>query len=400
MLPTPRVEVNLTDNLINLVTKSMSAKPEVTELIQMIEGIYVRTYETTDDEVVATTLVNYYQNVLKKNKWEILVKIKESDEIVEISLLFDDDVAYGIFVIVVSSKPREVTFVNIVGEIAPDKISELLGNLSNFGMTDIDLDSTLKAKTASGLHSETSQKELLAVKIEKPPTIDGKLDDKCWKIAPQASGFTDVKTDKPVKDQTIVKLVYTDKSIYVAWHLSDSQPKKIVASQTKDNIRFANEDTVCFSIDPFHTHQSTHRTLFMANPHGKKYVQLASGRSKKANLSNRWKVASKIVDDGWVVEMQIPWQILDYPEATDPTQMGINFDRKQQRTGENSWWSNIGADKSYQNDGNWLRVLPPLKSSLMQGMLDAFEKNNYRECLAYILTATMPPPQVGTFFAS
>ena len=89
-------------------------------------------------KVVANTLVNYYRNVLKKNKWEVLVKIKESDEIVEISLLSDDDVAHGIFVIVVSSKPREVTFVNIVGEIAPDKISELLGNLSNFGMTDID----------------------------------------------------------------------------------------------------------------------------------------------------------------------------------------------------------------------------------------------------------------------
>ncbi len=396
--PEPKVEVNLTDNLINLVTKSMSAKPEVTELIQMIDGIYVRTYETTAaDEIIATALVNYYQNVLKKNKWEVLVKIKESDEIVEISLLFDDDVAYGIFVIVVSSKPREVTFVNIVGEIAPDKISELLGNLSNFGMTDIDLDSTLKAKTASGLHSETSQKELLAVKVEKPPIIDGKLDDKCWKIAPQASGFTNVKTDKPVKDQTIVKIVYTDKSIYVAWHLSDSQPKKIVASQTKDNIRFANEDTVCFSIDPFHTHQSAHRTLFMANPHGKKYVQLASGRSKKANLSNRWKVASKIVDDGWVVEMQIPWQILDYPEATDPTQMGINFDRKQQRTGENSWWSNIGADKSYQNDGNWLRVLPPLKLSLMQGMLDVFEKNNYRESGIYINGNDVSPTSRNIF---
>ena len=64
--------------------------------------------------------------------------------------------------------------------------------------------------------------------------------------------------------------------------------------------------------------------------------------------------------------------------------MGINFDRKQQRTGENSWWSNIGADKSYQNDGNWLRVLPPLKLSLMQRMLDAFEKNNYRESGIYI----------------
>ena len=84
-----------------------------------------------------------------------------------------------------------------------------------------------------------------------------------------------------------------------------------------------------------------------------------------------------IVDDGWVAEMEIPWQALDYPETTEPIQMGINFSRKQKRTGENSWWSNIGIEKHYNNDGNWIRVLPPPKSSRMQGMIDAFEKGEY-----------------------
>ena len=71
--------------------------------------------------------------------------------------------------------------------------------------------------------------------------------------------------------------------------------------------------------------------------------------------------------------MEIPWQLLDYPKTTEPTHMGINFDRKQQRTGEHSYWSNIGAEKLYSNDGNWLRVLPPSKLSNMQGMIDTFE---------------------------
>lgn len=370
-----QVEVNLTNKLINLVTKSVSSKPEVAELIQMIDGIYLRTYENYGES--ESGMIKYYQNKLKENEWEVLVKIKEKDEIVEISLLFDEDVAYGIFVIFASHEPDEVTFINIVGEIAPERITELLRNLSSFGMTDIDIEGTLKASVEPGADRDTVQKEILAVKIEKPPKIDGKLEDKCWKIAPQADNFTHVSTEKPVKDQTTVKLVYTDKSIYVAWHLYDSQPQKIVALQTKDQVRFVNEDSVCFSIDPFHTRKSEHRTLFMVNPLGKKYVYFATARPKNPEWADQWKVASKIVDDGWVVEMEIPWQILDYPETTEPISMGINFDRKQQRTGEHSWWSNIGVEKLYTNDGNWMQVLPPSKSSRMQGMLDAFERGRY-----------------------
>ncbi|MDE0635704.1 MAG: DUF4252 domain-containing protein [Candidatus Poribacteria bacterium] len=377
--PEAKVEVNLTDKLINRVTKSMNSSPEVKEMVQMLDGIYVRTYDSpiTTHGTNGTMLVEYYQEKLKKEKWEVFVKIKEANEMVEVSLLYDEDVAYGIFAIVVADKPekrKEVTFVNIVGKIATERISDLLGNLSNFGTTDIDLGDKLKVKAELNPDRGTVQKEMLAVKIEKPPKIDGKLDDKCWKIAPQTDKFTHASTEKPVKDQTIVKLVYTDKAIYVAWRMHDSDPKNIVKRQTKDHIRFVNEDSVCFSIDPFHTHRSAQRTLFMANPLGKKFVQFATARLKNSEYADRWKVAAKLVKDGWVVEMEIPWQILDYPETTEPIQMGINFDRKQQRTSEHSWWSNVGVEKLYSNDGNWMRVLPPSKSLHMQGMLDAFEK--------------------------
>ena len=62
----------------------------------------------------------------------------------EINLLFDENTVYGIFVIVAPRLPQEVTFVNIVGKIAPERVEELLGNLSNFGATDIDLGGKLK----------------------------------------------------------------------------------------------------------------------------------------------------------------------------------------------------------------------------------------------------------------
>ena len=139
-----KVEVNLTAKLINLVTKSMNDAPEVVELIQMLDGIYVRTYDrATIDE---KKLVNYFQDRLKTDKWEVLVKIKENSETVEINLLFDEDKVYGIFAIIIPKRSGEATFVNIVGEIAPERIEELLGNLSNFGAIDIDFGDKLKGQ--------------------------------------------------------------------------------------------------------------------------------------------------------------------------------------------------------------------------------------------------------------
>ena len=336
-------------------------------------------------------MIKYYKNILKENKWEVLVRVKEKakafekDELVEISLLFDEDVAYGIFVIIASHDPDEVTLINIVGEIAPDKITQLLGNLSKFGMTDIDLEDTLKSGVEPKAKRDTVQKEILAVKAEKPPVIDGKLDDNCWKTAPQADGFTHEVTEKPVKDQTIVQIVYTDKAIYVAWYIYDSDPKTIVTDKKLDSQQFLYAESVGFSIDPFDTHQPNPRTLFMVNPFGqRKFKRSSLGNQKKSKLTNDWKAITKTVDDGWVVEMEIPWKVLDYPDTSEPIQMGINFNRRQQRTGENSWWSNIGVEKEYKNDGNWIRVIPPSKSSRMQGMIDAFEEGKYNASGVFI----------------
>lgn len=139
-----KVEVNLTAKLISLVTKSVSNQPEGAELIQMLDGIYVRTYDrATIDE---KKLVNYFKEKLKEDEWEVLVKIEENSETVEINLLFDEEKVYGIFAIIIPKRSGEATFVNIVGEIAPERIEELLGNLSNFGAVDIDFGDKLKGQ--------------------------------------------------------------------------------------------------------------------------------------------------------------------------------------------------------------------------------------------------------------
>ena len=136
-------------------------------------------------------------------------------------------------------------------------------------------------------------------------------------------------------------------------------PDKIVARQTKDQTRFQGEDWMSFSLDPFHTHQFSDRNFFMANALGTKFAHLATGRAEKSEWIGLWKAAAQIVDDGWIVEMEIPWQMLDYPDTKEPIRMGINIDRGQQRTGARTWWSNLGVNEFKENDGHWVDVLPP-----------------------------------------
>lgn len=216
--------------------------------------------------------------------------------------------------------------------------------------------------TAQAGSKDTVKKEIASFKTEHPPILDGTLDDSCWQKAPQAVGFTDERTEEPAKNQSVARLVYTDKAIYVALHLYDEMPDKIVVRQTKDQTSFRGEDWVSFHLDLFHTHQLSDRNFFMVNPIGTKYAHIATGRAEKSEWIGHWEAAAQIVEDGWRVEMKIPWQMLDYPDTTQPIRIGINFERSQQRTGEHSWWCNIGVNEFHENDGHWVDVLlPPRK---------------------------------------
>ena len=129
-----KVEVNLSGKLISLVAKAAKPNPEVTELLEMLKGVYVRVYEkgtTTFNE-----LTHHYEDKLKKEKWEVIAKVKEEVETVQVRILLGEDIILGLFVMVAGE--TEVTLVNIVGEINPERIGELLTNLDNLGLPHVE----------------------------------------------------------------------------------------------------------------------------------------------------------------------------------------------------------------------------------------------------------------------
>lgn len=130
------------------------------------------------------------------------------------------------------------------------------------------------------------------------------------------------------------------------------------------------EDWISFDIDPFHTHLYADRLCFMANPYGITNVLIPAATADRVDHErlDRWKAAAKILENRWTVEMEIPWEILNYPETTEPIWMGINFLRSHARTRTSSEWSNAGYPMRPEDDGHWLHVLPPLKPINAQGL--------------------------------
>ena len=214
---------------------------------------------------------------------------------------------------------------------------------------------------------QQNAKELPAVKIDAPPVIDGQLNDAAWQNAPQGTDFTDRRAGgAPAEDQSTIMMVYTDKAIYVAGYFFDSEPDGIVARQVEDQIRPFGEDWISFTIDPLHTHQFGDRVFFIVNPLGSKFVSHPPPFADPAEISGMWKAAASIVDDGWIVEMEIPWELLNYPETTEPIDIGINFDRGHHRTGANTWWSKVDFIEDDRVDGHWVGVLLPPKPPIFR----------------------------------
>jgi hypothetical protein len=251
--------------------------------------------------------------------------------------------------------------------------------------------SLLACLSATALHAQSTpdpatRRPINAVKTTTPPTIDGDLTDAAWQTAPTAALFYDRQQGTGGPDQTVVRLLYDEKYIYVSFHCRDSQPDKIVARETVRDSKYANpnssgntEDNVEVSFDPFLSHHEDDFAKFSVNPLGTKSAHITGGRAGKAEWKGDWDAAVKRVADGWDAEMRIPWGILSYPSGKKSVTMGINFWRWQDRTQIQSVWSNVGQQRFNELEGLWNNVEVPQgafkpKLSLLPYVLPGFNR--------------------------
>lgn len=122
--PAPTVEVNLDQSFFNLFIKFTLNLPEYGEYAEMIDGIYVHSYDKQSLEL--DNMKTNFQDTLKTENWEQIVKVKDE---LHVSMLFAETpgVLYGIFVSFTDK--QNTTFVNVFGEIDFQKLGILFGKI-------------------------------------------------------------------------------------------------------------------------------------------------------------------------------------------------------------------------------------------------------------------------------
>jgi hypothetical protein len=169
-------------------------------------------------------------------------------------------------------------------------------------------------------------KPITVPRFEKPPVIDGKLDDAVWQNAAVLKDFYQIQPGDNIAPSrpTEVLLGYDPKFLYIAFKVTD-EPDKIRATVAKrDNI--FNDDYVGFMLDTFNDQRKAFEFFF--NPLG---IQgdgvLTEGRGEDFSVDVLMDSKGIVHEKGFDVEIAIPFKSLRF-EAGKGKLWGAHFFRR------------------------------------------------------------------------
>jgi hypothetical protein len=211
-------------------------------------------------------------------------------------------------------------------------------------------------------------------RFEKPPVIDGKLDDEIWKHAVVFKDFyqtnpgDNIAPSKP----TEVMMGYDGKKLYFAFHAYD-EPDKIRATIAKRDAIFG-EDNVRVFLDTFNDKRKAYVLGF--NPLGiQQDGVMSDGAEPDFNVDIVMESKGVVTDDGYTIEVAIPFKSLRY-EAGKGKLWGIHF------------WRNI--DRFDDEIDSWMPLSREEASNLKQaGHITGLEGISTERTLELMPTLTI-----------
>ena len=164
---------------------------------------------------------------------------------------------------------------------------------------------------------------------EEAPEIDGILDDQIWQEAQNVTGFKSFTPDylKDLHYKTIAYWAHDADNLYFAFKAFDdpSQIKTSVAA--RDKIR--EDDWVCINLDSFNDRQALYG--FYINPNGIQMDSRYAGGRDDDGIDMVWYSAGRIDEEGYTVEVRIPFKSIRYAVKDGEVDMGVIFERKISR---------------------------------------------------------------------
>jgi hypothetical protein len=186
-------------------------------------------------------------------------------------------------------------------------------------------------------------------RLEASVQVDGNLDEPAWAQATRLTGFWQYQPvdGRRAEEETEVLVWYAPDAIHFGILAHDRNPAAIRATVAdRDNID--SDDYVVLDLDTFHDRRRAF--FFGVNPLGAQsdgvrsegagqVSSLIPGTTDK-NPDFTWESKGRITEQGYQIEIRIPFKSLRYP-GNGPQTWGFNVTRVVQRTGYTDTWTDV-----------------------------------------------------------
>lgn len=223
----------------------------------------------------------------------------------------------------------------------------------------------------SGFITLSQQKKSVeALNIPSPLIIDGVLDEEYYNKVLPAKDFVQLQPSngQPSFQPSEVYFFYDQSAIYLGAMLYDNSPDSIFNYLSeRDNIGMS--DYFGVYIDPYNEGQLAYG--FFITPAG---VQTDIKAIKQEydyeddSWDAVWESKTRLTDNGWVVEMRIPYAMLRFPDKEEHV-WGLNMFRNIRRYNSNNSWNLVDRKVSgFIHQEGQMRgiknIKPPVRLSL------------------------------------
>ena len=209
------------------------------------------------------------------------------------------------------------------------------------------------ADTNNDVPEIQTNRTIKAVRIETPPKIDGKLDDRCWQKSAKTGELLQFEPQRGelATQPTTIYVAYDANNLYIAFECFKTDMSRLAANLTRRDSFFFSDDHVEVLIDTFLDGRNCY--AFALNPLGtqtdRRLINEGSNRRTGQSMIGTaiswdcdWQGQASEETDKWTAEFAIPFAELRFPKGMDTATWGINFWRNDEVPAEEQTWADIG----------------------------------------------------------
>jgi hypothetical protein len=182
-----------------------------------------------------------------------------------------------------------------------------------------------------------------ASRVETPLTLDGRLDEAVYtRVAPLTDFIQqEPRQGEPATEKTEAWILFDDTNLYIAARNWNSQPEREVANEMRrDNSNILGNDNFTFVIDTFLDKRNGY--MFQTNPLGALRDMTVTDDQQNSAWNGIWYVKTAHFDEGWTLEVAIPFKTLRY-NGNGAQTWGVNMRRLVRWKNEFSYLSLVPA---------------------------------------------------------